>query len=153
MSGCSKTVRSSVATQGWADSGTWGEQVAGVAGAAALPRDAGQHGSDRGHESGVGVGDGEVDAGQAAGGQRAQERQPAGAVLAGGDVQAEDLPVAVGVDADGDQGMDVDDATALADLRPNDHYRMETINGSGTNLSLTTTSASGRDQLRHSWGL
>ncbi|MFI6345425.1 glycoside hydrolase family 5 protein [Streptomyces sp. NPDC050560] len=38
-------------------------------------------------------------------------------------------------------------------IRPNDAYRMETLNGSGTDLSLTTTSTSGRDQLRHSWGL
>jgi endoglucanase len=38
-------------------------------------------------------------------------------------------------------------------VRPNDTYRLQTITGSGTNLSLTTTSASGRDQLRYSWGL
>ncbi|MFC4588388.1 RICIN domain-containing protein [Sphaerisporangium corydalis] len=37
-------------------------------------------------------------------------------------------------------------------VRPNDHYRMQTINGSGTDLTLSTTSASGRDQLRYSWG-
>jgi len=41
----------------------------------------------------------------AAGDQPAQERQPAGPVLGGGDVQAEDLPVAVGVDAGGEQGV------------------------------------------------
>jgi hypothetical protein len=38
-------------------------------------------------------------------------------------------------------------------VRPNDHYSIQTINGSGTNLTLTTTNASGRDQLRCSWGL
>ncbi|TYB50330.1 glycosyl hydrolase family 5 [Nonomuraea sp. PA05] len=38
-------------------------------------------------------------------------------------------------------------------VRPNDWYRLQTINGTGTALSLTTTSASGRDQLRQSWGL
>jgi hypothetical protein len=38
-------------------------------------------------------------------------------------------------------------------VRPNDWYRLQTINGSGTNLSLSTTNASGRDQLRYSWGL
>ena len=48
--------------------------------------------------------------------RRAQERQPAGAVLGGGDVHAEDLAVPVGVDADGDQRVDVDDPAALADL-------------------------------------
>jgi len=84
--------------------------------AASLPRGSGQDGADRGDEAGVGVGDDELDAGQAAGGQRAQEGQPAGAVLAGGDVDAKDLAVAVGVDPDGDQRVDVDDAAALADL-------------------------------------
>lgn len=43
------------------------------------------------------VGDDQLDAGQTAGDQRTQEGKPAGAVLAGGDVDAEDLPVSVGV--------------------------------------------------------
>ncbi|MCF6470980.1 glycosyl hydrolase family 5 [Nonomuraea sp. MG754425] len=38
-------------------------------------------------------------------------------------------------------------------VRPNDPYRLQTVNGSGTALSLSTTNASGRDQLRYSWGL
>jgi len=38
-------------------------------------------------------------------------------------------------------------------IRIADHYRLQEINGSGTNLTLTTTNASGRDQLRYSWGL
>lgn len=38
-------------------------------------------------------------------------------------------------------------------VRPNDPYRLQTVNGTGTNLSLSTTNASGRDQLRYSWGL
>jgi endoglucanase len=38
-------------------------------------------------------------------------------------------------------------------VRPNDPYRLQTINGTGTNLSLSTTSATGKDQLRYSWGL
>jgi endoglucanase len=38
-------------------------------------------------------------------------------------------------------------------VRPNDWYRLQTINGSGTNISLSTTNPSGRDQLRYSWGL
>jgi hypothetical protein len=81
-----------------------------------LPRGAGQHGADGVHQAVVRVGDDELDAGQAAGDQSAQECQPAGAVLGGGDVQAEDLAVPVGVDADRDQRMTVDDAAALADL-------------------------------------
>ncbi|MFC4117739.1 RICIN domain-containing protein [Nonomuraea zeae] len=38
-------------------------------------------------------------------------------------------------------------------VRVNDWYRLQEINGSGTNLTLSTTSASGRDQLRYSWGV
>jgi endoglucanase len=38
-------------------------------------------------------------------------------------------------------------------VRPNDTYRLQTINGTGTAISLSTTNASGRDQLRYSWGL
>jgi hypothetical protein len=85
-------------------------------GAASLPGSAGQDRADRVHQAGVGVGDDQLDAGQAAGGQGAQEGEPAGAVLGGGDVDAEDLAVPVGVDADRDQGVDVDDPVALADL-------------------------------------
>lgn len=38
-------------------------------------------------------------------------------------------------------------------VRPNDTYRLENINGSGTNISLSTTNASGKDQLQYSWGM
>lgn len=38
-------------------------------------------------------------------------------------------------------------------LRLNDWYSLQNLNGSGTNISLSTTNASGRDQLRYSWGL
>jgi hypothetical protein len=85
-------------------------------GAGALPGGAGQDRADRVDQAGVGVGDDRLDAGQAAGGQGAQEGEPAGAVLGGGDVDAEDLAVPVGVDADRDQCVDVDDAAALADV-------------------------------------
>ena len=70
-----------------------GEQVALVVGPAALPGGAGQHGGDRVHQAGVGVGGDQLHAGQAAGDQAAQERQPARAVLGAGHVDAEDLPV------------------------------------------------------------
>ena len=56
------------------------------------------------------------DAGQAAGGQAAQERQPARAVLGAGHVDAEDLPVPLGVDAGRDQAVHVHRTAALADL-------------------------------------
>jgi hypothetical protein len=38
-------------------------------------------------------------------------------------------------------------------VRIADPYRLQEITGSGTSLGLSTTSASGRDQLRYSWGL
>lgn len=47
--------------------------------------------------------------------ERRKASQPA-PVLGGGDVQAEDLAVTVGVDADRDQCVDVDDPAAFADL-------------------------------------
>ncbi|GAA0711499.1 hypothetical protein GCM10010199_08940 [Dactylosporangium roseum] len=48
--------------------------------------------------------------------ERRNASQPAGAVLVGGDVQAEDFTLAVGVDPDRDQGVDVDRPAVLADL-------------------------------------
>src|SRR3954454_12975121 len=53
----------------------------------------------------------------AAGGQIPEEGQPAGAVLGGGDLQAEDLPVPVAVDAGRDQGVHVDHPAALTNLQ------------------------------------
>jgi hypothetical protein len=38
-------------------------------------------------------------------------------------------------------------------VRTNDPYRLQDINGSGTNLSLSTTNDTGRYELRYSWGL
>jgi len=64
----------------------------------------------------VGVGDDQRDPGQAASDQGTQERQPAGAVLGADDVQAQDLALSVGVDPDGDQGVDDLAAAVLADL-------------------------------------
>jgi hypothetical protein len=45
-------------------------------GAAALPGGAGQHRADRVHQAGVGVGDDELDTGQATGDQGTQEGEP-----------------------------------------------------------------------------
>ncbi len=55
-------------------------------------------------------------AGQAAGGQAAQERRPPGPVLAAGHVGAGDLPVPAGVYPGGDQAADVHRPAALAGL-------------------------------------
>jgi hypothetical protein len=38
-------------------------------------------------------------------------------------------------------------------VRINDTYSLQQLNGSGSNLSVTTTNQSGKDQLRYSWGL
>jgi hypothetical protein len=75
--------------------GTLVSKVAHVVRAASLPAGARQRGGDRGDQAGVGVGGDQHDAGQAAGDQAAEERQPSRAVLGTGDVQAQDLPLAV----------------------------------------------------------
>ena len=38
-------------------------------------------------------------------------------------------------------------------VRINDAYAIQRLSGTGTGLTLSTTNASGRDQLRYSWGL
>jgi hypothetical protein len=86
-------------------------------GAAPLPAGARQGRADRLGQAAVGVGGDQRHAGQAAGGQVAEERQPAGAVLGGGDLQPEDLPVPVSVHAGREQGVHADDAAALSDLQ------------------------------------
>lgn len=45
-----------------------------------------------------------------------EERQPARTVLGGVDLQAQDLPIPLGVDTGSDQGRDLDHPAALADL-------------------------------------
>src|SRR3954470_12227097 len=91
--------------------------LTGPVGAAALPGGAGQGRADGVDQAAVGVGGDELDSGEAAGGEVAEEGQPAGAVLGGGDLQAEDLPVPVGVHPGGDQGVHADHPAALADLQ------------------------------------
>lgn len=85
-------------------------------GATPLPGRARQRGGDCIAQPGMAVGDDHVHPGQAAGDQAAQERQPARAVLGGNDVQAENLPLTVGVDAGGDQGVHRHRAAALTHL-------------------------------------
>jgi hypothetical protein len=59
------------------------------------------------------VGDDELDAAQAAVGERAQEPGPEDLGLGGAGGDAQDLAAAVGVDADSDYDGDADDPTAL----------------------------------------
>jgi hypothetical protein len=56
------------------------------------------------------------DTGEAAGGQVAEEPEPAGAVLGADDLQTEDLPVPVGVDPGRHEGVHAHHPAALADL-------------------------------------
>ena len=93
-----------------------GHQVRGVVGATPLPAGAGQGRGDRAHQAGVCVAGHQPDPGQAAGAQVAEEGQPAGTVLAGGDLDAEDLAVPISVDASGDQGVHGHDPATFADL-------------------------------------
>ena len=60
----------------------------------------------------VGVGDDQADTAEATGLEAAQKRGPARPVL--DDIEVEDFPAAVGVDAHGDDHRHVDDAPALA---------------------------------------
>jgi hypothetical protein len=64
----------------------------------------------------VGVRDRQSDPGQPTCHQAAQERQPAGAVLAGDDIQPEDLALPVDGDPDRDQRVHDHRAVLLTDL-------------------------------------
>lgn len=86
-------------------------------GPAALPTGARARGRDRSYEPGVGVRGDELDPREAAGGQIPPEREPAGAVLAGGDLHAEDLAVPVSVDTGRDQHVHRHHTAAFADLQ------------------------------------
>ncbi len=92
------------------------EEVLDEVGAAALPGAAGKDGGDGRLQTGMGIGDRELDAVQAAGDQRAQEAEPGRAVLAREDLHAEDLPVSGLVDAGGHDDGDVHGPSALAAL-------------------------------------
>ncbi len=65
---------------------------------------------------GVRVGGDQLHPAQASGDEVAQERQPAGAVLAAGDLHAQHLPVAVGVHAGGHRRVHGHDPSALPDF-------------------------------------
>jgi hypothetical protein len=93
---------------------------------AALPAGAGHDRGDGGLETGVGVGDDQLDAGEPAGLERAQERGPEGAVLAVADVQAQHLPTAISGHPGGDHHRPGDDPAVHAGLEVggvNEHIR------------------------------
>jgi hypothetical protein len=67
-------------------------------------------------QPGVRIGGDQRNPGQAAGDEVLEEGVPAGTGLAGRRGDTEDLAVAIGVDAGGDHGRDLDHSAALADL-------------------------------------
>jgi len=85
-------------------------------GAAALPARAGQGRADRDHQAGVRVGSDELNAGQAAGGEVAEERQPAGPVLTGGGLQARISRCPSALTPAASSAWTFNDPTALTDL-------------------------------------
>ncbi|MEC5152568.1 hypothetical protein RCH22_004267 [Cryobacterium psychrotolerans] len=65
----------------------------------------------------MGVAGDELHPSQAAGGQVAEETEPAGTVFGAGDLQTQDLAVPVLVHARREERVDVGDTAALADLQ------------------------------------
>src|SRR5215203_3690825 len=95
------------------DLGHVGQRVAHPVHAATLPRGA-HDPADRRLQPLVRVGDDQLHAMQTAANHALEERGPERLGLARADMQADDLPLAVGVGGHGDYGGDRDDATALA---------------------------------------
>ena len=93
-----------------------GEQVRHEVGAAALPRGPGEDGRDGVLQALVRIGGHQLHPTQTPGDQRAQERQPEGAVLARPDVDAEHLALPLAVDRGRHHDTDVDDPAVLAHL-------------------------------------
>ena len=81
-----------------------------------LPTRPRQRGRDRVDEPGVSIRGDELDAGETAGDERAQEGEPGGAILGGDDVEPERLPEAVAVDGDRVHDAGVDRPAALPAL-------------------------------------
>ena len=99
-------------------------------GATPLPGSTLQARRDRRHQPVVGIGGDQLDPGQAAGVQAAEQGQPAGLGLGRADVDAEDLAVPVSVDAGGDQDVGVDHPATLTDLhrqRVRGHERIRAL--------------------------
>ena len=85
-------------------------------GAAALPAGTGKHRCDGVLQPLVSIGDDQFHPAETPSGQRPQEGQPEGAVLAGAHVHAQDLTLPFGIDPRRHHHADVDDATALPNL-------------------------------------
>ena len=83
---------------------------------AALPGQGGKDGAAGGAQAGVVVGDEELEAAEAALLEAREEVAPVDFGFAQGDADAEDLALAVGTDAQGDEHRAVEHAAAVADL-------------------------------------
>ena len=90
-----------------------GQQAAHEVGSAALPARAGEDRGDGLLEAEVVIGDDQANAGATPGDQTAQEAGPGRAIFGGEDLDAQDLAVAVGVDAGRDGRADVDHAATI----------------------------------------
>ena len=75
-----------------------------------------QRRTDRGDQPGARIGGDQLHIRPAVGDEPASQCQPPGAVFGRGHVQAEDCPVPVGVDSNGDQGVHIDHPTVFAHL-------------------------------------
>ncbi len=93
-----------------------GEQVGHEVGAAALPAGPSEHRGDGVLQPLVSIGGYQLHPAEAPSGQRPQEGQPEGAVLAGAHVHTQDLTLPFGIDPRRHHHADVDDATALPHL-------------------------------------
>ena len=85
-------------------------------GAAALPAGSSEHRGDGVLQPLVGIGGNQFHPAEPPSGQRPQEGQPEGAVLAGAHVHTQNLPLPVGIDPRRHHYADVDDAAALTHL-------------------------------------
>ena len=92
-------------------------------GAAALPLRRPEHRPGRFDQPGMGIGGDQLHPRQAAGSQITEEPEPPLPGLRGAQLQAEDLAVAVVVDAGGDHGGDLDDPAVFT------HFEHERVGG------------------------
>ena len=88
---------------------------------AALPGDGGEDSAAGGGEAGRVVADEELEAAEAALLEALEKVAPVDFGFAEGDAGTEDLALAIGADAEGDEHRAVDDATAVADLLHSGH--------------------------------
>jgi len=95
------------------------EHVAKEVGPASLPAGTRKGGGDRVDQARMGIGDHQTHPRKASSNEAAKERGPAGAILGGVQLKAQDLPGSGGVDTGRDHAGHVADPAALAHLLVN----------------------------------